>query len=350
MTQAYASTPGLATACADADGAGGPATRERLRSRGDYRILSLAGGGYLGVFTACALAELEARAGEPVGRRFDLIAGTSVGGILAVALAFETPMAHVAELFLARGAAIFSKRAAASGRIGRLVDLSRAVFGPKYHAEPLREVLHDYLGDRRLRDALHSVVVPAVNITESRTKVFKTPHAAASMGDGKLRALDVALATSAAPAYFPAVEIDGALYGDGGLFAVAPDQVALHEAEHFIGINPARVRMVSIGTATAGYKPEFEIGQDDGAVGWLGNGRLILTLVSVQQQHVESLMTQRLGERYQRIDAPWPAGQGLGLDVATARAGAVLSALGRDAIAALDDDALTRLLGQRATR
>src|SRR5689334_377836 len=60
-----------------------------------FRILSLAGGGYLGLYTACVLTELEERIGEPLGRRFDLIAGTSVGGILAIALAFETPMRTV---------------------------------------------------------------------------------------------------------------------------------------------------------------------------------------------------------------------------------------------------------------
>lgn len=55
----------------------------KMANRKPYRILSLAGGGHLGLYTACVLAELEARAGKPLGRCFDLIAGTSVGGILA---------------------------------------------------------------------------------------------------------------------------------------------------------------------------------------------------------------------------------------------------------------------------
>ena len=68
-----------------------------------FRILSLAGGGYLGLYTACVLAELEEMAGEPLGRRFDLIGGTSVGGLLAIALAFEMPMWDLRELFLRHG-------------------------------------------------------------------------------------------------------------------------------------------------------------------------------------------------------------------------------------------------------
>ena len=55
-----------------------------------FRVLALSGGGYLGVYTAALLAALEDRAGEPLGRRFDLIAGTSVGGILAALVARQT--------------------------------------------------------------------------------------------------------------------------------------------------------------------------------------------------------------------------------------------------------------------
>jgi patatin-like phospholipase/acyl hydrolase len=68
-----------------------------------FRILALAGGGYLGLYTASVLAALEARCGEPLGRRFDLIAGTSVGGILAVALAYEVPMRRLVDLFVEHG-------------------------------------------------------------------------------------------------------------------------------------------------------------------------------------------------------------------------------------------------------
>ena len=83
-----------------------------------FRILALAGGGYLGLYTATVLAELEARAGEPLGRRFDLIAGTSVGGILAIALAYEIPMATIQQIFLDKGTRIFSARGLPSSTIG----------------------------------------------------------------------------------------------------------------------------------------------------------------------------------------------------------------------------------------
>lgn len=312
----------------------------------NFRILSLAGGGYLGLYTAWVLAGLEARAGEPLARRFDLIAGTSVGGLLALALAFEVPVAAVVTLFRERGAEIFSARSLPTSRVGRLLDLTRAVLGPKYSGEALRKALTGIFDQRRLEDAPHRLVVPAVNVSLSQTKVFKTPHGEASGGDERVLAVDVAMATSAAPAYFPSVKVGRHLYADGGIFAVAPDQVALHEAEHFLGIPPERVEMLSVGTATAGYKPAEGVDADDGAVGWLSDGRLILTTVAVQQQHVEAMLEDRLGPRYQRIDAEWPADAGLGIDVATPQAAELLVRLAERTLARLSASDWKRALGR----
>lgn len=313
-----------------------------------HRVLALSGGGFLGLYTAAVLEGLEARAGRPLARCFDLLAGTSIGSVLGLALAFEVPMARMVQLFEAQGPAVFSHRALPGGTISRLLDLSRSVMGPKYSGEALRVALTAEFGDRRLGDALHPVVVPAVDVGECRTKVFKTPHAAASEGDGDLRAVDVAMAACAAPAYFPAVRIDGRLYADGGLFAVAPDQVALHELEHFMGIAPQTVAMLSIGTATQGYQPRE--GVDDeaaGAVGWLSDGRLLLTLISVQQQHVQAMVEDRLGERYLRLDAEWPPEGGLGIDVATPQTIALLRGLAQQTLRGTKARALARFLVAR---
>lgn len=291
------------------------------------RVLSLAGGGFLGLYTAVVLEALEARAGAPLARCFDLVAGTSIGGVLALGLAFEIPMSRLVQLFKEHGPAVFSNRALPSGNMGRLLDLSRSVFGPKYSGEALRAALQAHIGDQRLADALHPVVIPAVDVDRCRTKVFKTPHSPASQGDGALQAVDVAMAACAAPAYFPAVRIRRRLYADGGLFAVAPDQVALHELEHFMDVAPEHVTMLSIGTATARYRPADGVRDDSGAVGWLADGRLVLTLLSVQQQHVQAMLEDRLGDRYLRMDADWPANAGLGIDVATPKAINTLTSL-----------------------
>jgi patatin-like phospholipase/acyl hydrolase len=308
------------------------------------RVLALAGGGFLGLYTAVVLEALEARAGVPLARRFDLLAGTSIGGVLALALAFEIPMADLVSLFREHGPRVFSSRALPTGPLGRLIDLSRSVAGPKYSGAALREALRAKLGDQRLADARHPLVVPAVDVGLCQTKVFKTPHAPTSMGDGMLRAVDVAMAACAAPAYFPAVLVGRRLYADGGLFAVAPDQVALHELEHFMGVDPQRVSMLSIGTATAHYRPAEGVRDDAGAVGWLAEGRLVLTLLSVQQQHVQAMVEDRLADRYLRLDADWPPDAGLGIDVATPQAMATLAALAQQTLRGTSPRSLDRFL------
>ncbi len=305
-----------------------------------FRILALSGGGYLGLYSAAVLAAIEAQAGEPIGRRFDLIAGTSVGGIIAAAVAFELPLAWLVDFFVEQGAEIFSARAKPSGAVGRLMDLSRSVLGPKYSNNALRGALAERLGAATFAEALHPFVLPAVNVKRSLTKVFKTPHANASRGDEHVCVADAVLAACAAPAYFPSVAIGDALYADGGLFAVAPDQVALHEAEYFMGIDIAQVRMLSIGTATIGYQPAEGADADAGAVGWLSDGRLILTLIAVQQQHVMAMMEDRLGARYLRLDAQWPADAGLGIDIATPRAAKTLTGLAAQTLRQMDGERL----------
>ena len=68
-----------------------------------------------------------------------------------------------------------------------------------------------------------------------------TPHASASRGICRLRAVGVAMAACVAPSYFLSVHIGGYIYEDGGLLAVASAQVALHELKHFLGVDPGRV-------------------------------------------------------------------------------------------------------------
>ena len=150
--------------------------------RNEFRILALSGGGYLGLYTAIVLAQIEQRLGEPLGRRFDLIAGTSVGGILAMAVAFELPLSVIVDLFKNRGEQVFSGRGLPSGTVTRLLDLTRSVTGPKYDGQVLRDELQRHFGDATLADARHALVIPAVDVTRSVTKVFKTPHAQASLG------------------------------------------------------------------------------------------------------------------------------------------------------------------------
>lgn len=317
-------------------------------SRAPFRTLALSGGGFLGLYTAAVLSGMEARAGAPLGRRFELLAGTSIGGILALALAFEVPMERIARLFSEHGGEVFSENGLPTGAVRRLLDLTRSVLGPKYSGVALRALLTEEFGDARLAQARHPVIVPAVDVERSRTKIFKSPRAGHPDRDGDLRVVDIAMAACAAPAYFPSIAIAGRLYADGGLFAVAPDQVALHEAQHFRGVALGRLRMLSIGTSASRYRPAQAVVADAGAVGWLTDGRLLLTLISAQQQHVVAMMEDRLGSNYLRVDAPWDPAAGLGIDVATPQACEHLLAAATKTLETLPRARLDRILERAA--
>lgn len=313
------------------------------------RLLALSGGGFLGLFTGHVLQALEESANEPLARRFDLLAGTSIGGVLALALAFELPAARIVSVIEDYGEAVFSSRDAPGNALARLVDLSRAVGGPKYSGHALRDALRRHFGNATLGDAVHPVVIPAVDIARSHAKIFKSPRRGRTERDRRLPVVDVAMAACAAPAYFPSVDVGGHLYADGGIFAVAPDLLALHEMEHFDGVPPRRMRMLSIGTAARHFRPTQPLQADAGAIGWLAEGRLMLTLISAQQQYVAAMMADRLGDRYLRLDADWTPGAGLGIDVATRPAREHLARAARRVVAAVSAVDRARFVGLPAT-
>jgi patatin-like phospholipase/acyl hydrolase len=111
-----------------------------------FQILSLSGGGYLGLYTISVLAALEKKCGRPIAQSFDLIAGTSVGGIIALGLALEKPAAEIQAAFERNGEAIFSDRAAPRTRIGEMRDVMRYMNGPKYSDYNLRKTIIEITG------------------------------------------------------------------------------------------------------------------------------------------------------------------------------------------------------------
>ncbi len=299
-----------------------------------FQALALTGGGYRGLFTARALQEIEDHIGEPIGRRFDLSYGTSIGGIIALAVAFEVPMQKVVEAFEKSGEKIFPPREKPTGSWGKGKDIFDHRSKPRYRSDDLRDVITSLIpGNATLNDAIHAVGIPAVNVTTGKPQVFKTRHKAEWTRDWKYKVVDVALATSAAPTFFELAEVDGQRYADGGLYANAPDLLALHEAEHFFGVPSTAVRILSVGTTTNMYSLSFDSGRELGVLDWMNDNRLFSVTISSQQQLVDQLMQHKLKDRYLRLDA-LPSNEqakDLGLDVATEAARRTLTALGKRA-------------------
>ncbi|MFA6063620.1 MAG: CBASS cGAMP-activated phospholipase [Gallionella sp.] len=295
-----------------------------------FQALALTGGGFRGLFAAQALQCMEEHIGHPVGRHFDISCGTSIGGIVALAVAFEIPMKKVVEVFTAHGEEIFPSHKHPEGKWQIGCDLFKHRNKPRYSSTPLRDAIALLIPeDALLGDAIHPVAIPAVNVTEGRPQVFKTRHKSEWHRDWKLKAIDVALATSAAPTFFELAEVSGSLYSDGGLFANAPDLIACHEAEHYFNVPIDAIRILSIGTTTKSYSISFNAGREFGVADWMQDARLFSVMISAQQQFVDQLMSHRLGDQYFRLDKEPSQEQAsdLGLDVATPVAIQTLKAL-----------------------
>jgi patatin-like phospholipase/acyl hydrolase len=307
-----------------------------------FNILSLSGGGFLGLYTAALLARLEEASGAPLARRFDLLAGTSIGGIIALGLAAEIPAIKIQTAFEQNGVMIFSSRPAPIGWFATVIDMPRYIFKPKYRADALRQTIVDLVGtDSRIGDLKHRVLVPAVNLTKGCPQIFKTPHHEGFRVDLHRLIVDVALATSAAPTYFPIAAIGDSLYADGGLYANSPDLLAVHEAEHFLSQADENLHVLSVGTTTAQYSFAHANGRQLGLFGWARDQRLVSAMIASQQQSVDFMMRHRLGDRYLRLDAAQSKEQErhLGLDVATADAQRTIRGLAEATVQASISDA-----------
>lgn len=315
-----------------------------------FQILSLSGGGYLGLYTATVLAEFEQHIGRPIASRFDLLAGTSVGGIIALGLALERPAKEIKVAFEEAGSRIFSNRPAPTTWWGKTREFMRSISSPKYDGVALRETIVNVAGEEtKIGDLLHPVIVPGVNLTKGKPQIFKTDHHPDFQRDHRLRVVDVALATSAAPIYFPLAEIGDELFADGGLFANSPDLLALHEAEHFFRVPTSELRMLSIGTTTTQFSFSHVGGRQLGAFGW--GRRLAQTIISSQQMDASYILGHKLGDRYVRVDEVQSREQErhLGLDVATEEAKRTIRGLASGSTqAAISHEMVARILAFEA--
>lgn len=264
-----------------------------------FQILALSGGGFRGLYTAKFLADVEAEIKAPIASRFDLIIGTSIGGILALALALEIPAQQMVDLFVEHGSDIFKRRWSLHGFL-------RA----PYSQAPLQKLLSDdaRFGQRLLGECRHPVVVPSINYTTGEPVLFKTPHHPRFKRDHHHRLVDIALATSAAPAYFPRHQFNNGQYVDGGLFANAPGMLGLHEALTVFGQELDQVRLLAIDTMSSKFTADPRQDRQGGARDWGGwspmgmSRRLFGLSISVQEVLSLKMLGHRLGERYLHID------------------------------------------------
>jgi len=216
-----------------------------------FRVLALDGGGIRGAYTAAVLAELERASGCRVAECFDLVTGTSTGGLIALGLALGHSAEEVLAFYNTHGPHIFP--CSLVGNMGR--RLRQAVWSTKYRSAALKSAIQDLLGvDTLLGKASIRVVLTAFDVTNGKVACFKTNHHPKLRIDHERRAWEFAMATAAAPTYFPAYRASwGTLYVDGGVWANAPVMVGVIEAAKYFDQPVDRIDVLSIGTTSTPF-------------------------------------------------------------------------------------------------
>ena len=216
-----------------------------------FRILSIDGGGIRGVFPAAVLAGLERcyTGGSSIASYFDLAAGTSTGGILALGLGAGYTAWDLFELYALRGGEIFPPH----GRVGTWLGDKRQYARYAYDRQALQRVLTDKLGTRLFGESRLRLCIPAFEGRHSEVFVFKTPHHPDYKTDRFERMVTVGLATSAAPTYFRPLEHGGYTLVDGGVWANNPVMLAVIEALICFDIGRDQIDVLSIGCGDERY-------------------------------------------------------------------------------------------------
>jgi hypothetical protein len=208
------------------------------------RVLTIDGGGIKGIFPLAFLATVEDRLGVAVNEYFDLIAGTSVGGIIALGLGFGYSATALLEVYRRNALDIFPHR---NGGF-RPQSLIRA----KYSALPLQLALKNLFGDRTLADSHRRLVITSFNLSTERIHVFRTAHHPSLPDDDAFSAIEVGMAAVAAPTYFPVyVATDGQPYVDGCLWARNPVGMAAIEAIDGLGWMRGQTKFLSLGCTSS---------------------------------------------------------------------------------------------------
>ena len=230
-----------------------PTRREPLPwpDNATFKILSIDGGGIKGIFPAQILTYLEETCldGQPIGDYFDLIAGTSTGGIIALGLGAGLTARALLDLYVNEGHRVFPPEQRLKGRW-----LFRRLSRNRYDRTALDELLRQTLGSRTLRDSRYRLLVPATEAKHGDPAVYKTPHHPGYFLDGDKPMAEVAAATSAAPTYLKPVVQDEYILLDGGIWANNPTMMALVEALTCFTVAREQIEILSIGCGQDGFQ------------------------------------------------------------------------------------------------
>lgn len=242
------------------------------------KILAIDGGGIRGIVPAMILTRIEEQMKKPIAQLFDLIAGTSTGGIIALGLTKPHPQdkqrPHYAaqklvELYRDNGAQIFKEKT-----WKKIMSLGYTA-DEKYTADGIEAMLNNYFGNTKISEALIETMITAYEIEKRSNHFFKRSTARNNISDDYFMR-DVARATSAAPTYFEPAKIKSldknsineyyALI-DGGMVANNPAMCAYVEAKKLFG-DQEELMLVSLGTGNSFRQFKYKKARNWGLIEW----------------------------------------------------------------------------------
>ena len=285
--------------------------RDLLRPE-PYRILSLDGGGIRGLITAVLLERLSEAVPGWLDK-VDLIAGSSTGGIIALALAHGLSPADIRQLYFEKAPLIFK-----DSLWDNITDLGNLI-GAQYDNKQLRLVLEEVAGQATLADLQKQVLITTFDLdneaedaTQRSWKAKFFHNFAGEDCDGDARLVDVALYASAAPTFFP---MAGGFI-DGGVVANNPALAAITQTQDSRAQIEARpqleeIVLLSVGTGMSRHYITGE-NKDWGSLQWL---RPLIQIFTEGVMGVTDYQCRQiLQARYHRLLPVFRAGQGFALD------------------------------------
>lgn len=285
----------------------------KMKESKPFKILSIDGGGIKGLYSASILKRLEEKSGRKSGDCFDMICGTSTGGLIALGLASGKDASELVDLYNNKGNEIFPT---ANNRFCRFFQnkwngAKQVLFFGKFSAKPLTRILKDTFGSTTLGELNNLVCIPSFNLISGMPRMFKYPHKEGDFYmDKDIPLVDAALATSAAPTYLPIHSYKDILYIDGGVWANNPTQCGLLEAiNYFVGEGKAytHVEILSVASISQASGWASGIRKRRSFMGW--KSKLIQTSMDGQAYFTHFFLTKALPQidvrsKYTRLESP----------------------------------------------